>query len=203
MRYLILSITIFTIIGCSGNTETETLKIYSMEDISSAGLKAKGEFKTSFPEATDSKWGFLKGREVAFIRYPSPELAKINGLKVAEEQTKKIEIIERNIAHGKNVEKLICRGYKPGVGVAGRGGLKLSSNLNSKNSLEGTLIINKAEIFIKEDILANEAPPCVRREPLYTHFKIHGNLVIMVEPLNTEDDSDTVKFVKSVSNLLP
>ena len=43
----------------------------------------------------------------------------------------------------------------------------------------------------------------MRREPLYTEFRIHGNLVLMVEPLATEDSEKTIEFlnelIKSIS----
>ena len=57
----------------------------------------KGDFETKFPEATDAKWGFLKGREVAIIRYGSVDLAKTLGNVVGEEQTEILEVKDRNI----------------------------------------------------------------------------------------------------------
>ena len=146
--------------------------------------------------------GFYKGREVAFIVYPSLDLASTNGLETANEQTEMIEIVEKNIGHGPNVEKLVCRGYKPGVGVAGRGGLKLNQLSESNLGLEGILITNKLQMFSESDNSSNNAPPCVRREPLYTHYKVFGNIVIMAEPLNTEDEKDTTKFVENLASKL-
>ena len=48
----------------------------------------------------------------------------------------------------------------------------------------------------------NNAPPCVRREPLYTHYKVFGNMIIMAEPLNTEDEKDTSKFIENLASKL-
>ena len=35
---------------------------------------------------------------------------------------------------------------------------------------------------------------------MYTEFKIHGNLVILMEPLATEDENDTIKFLNNAAN---
>lgn len=204
MKYLISLIVLFALISCSATGSIkESTKVFTLEEVKSSGFKARGKFETKFQNSNDSTWGFYKGREVAFIMYPSVELAKSSGLSTAKEQTEKIEIVERNIGHGPNVEKLACRGYKPGVGVAGRGGLKLNSSFESNLGLKGTLLLNKSNIFIKEPENINNAPPCVRREPLYTHYKIFGNLVIMAEPLTTEDENDTADFVEKISSALP
>ncbi|MEC7920606.1 MAG: hypothetical protein VYA06_00425 [Chloroflexota bacterium] len=203
MKYLLIAFLI-TLISCSyTNQPKETTKVFTLDEVKSSGFKNRGEFQTEFKDSEISIWGFYKGREVAFIMYPSVELAKSSGLSTAKEQTEKIEIVEKNIGHGPNVEKLACRGYKPGVGVAGRGGLKLNSYSQSVLGLNGTLIINKSDIFLTNDEIENNAPPCVRREPLYTHYKIFGNLVIMAEPLTTEDENDTADFVEKISSALP
>ena len=204
MKYLISLIVLFALISCSATSGIkESTKVFSLEEVKSSGFKVGGKFETNFQDSNDSTWGFYKGREVAFIMYPSVELAKSSGLATAKEQTEKIEIVEKNIGHGPNVEKLACRGYKPGVGVAGRGGLKLNSYSQSVLGLNGTLIINKSDIFLTNDEIENNAPPCVRREPLYTHYKIFGNLVIMAEPLTTEDENGTADFVEKISSALP
>ena len=206
MKYLIFLTILFTLISCSSSGGTkESTKVFTLEEVKSSGLKARGDFETNFQDSTDSIWGFFKGREVAFIMYPSIELAKSSGLNAAKEQTKKIEIVEKNIGHGPNVEKLVCRGHKPGVGVSGRGGLKLNSSLGSNFGLNGILFTNKTSIFTGKDETINNTPDktCVRREPLYTHYKIFGNLVIMAEPLTTEDENDTADFVENISSALP
>ena len=203
MKYLLIAFLI-TLISCSyTNQPKETTKLFTLDEVKSSGFKERGEFQTEFKVSEVSTWGFYKGREVAFIMYPSVDLANSSGLEVAQQQTEKIEITERNIGHGPNVEKLACRGYKPGVGVSGRGGLKLNSYSQSALGLNGTLIINKSNIFLTNDEIENNAPPCVRREPLYTHYKIYGNLVIMAEPLTTEDENDTADFIENLSGALP
>ena len=124
----------------------------------------KGDFKTDFPKSTDAKQCFLKGREIAIIKYPTVELARTLGKTAAEEQTELIEVVEKNIAHGPKVEKIECRGHT-GYGVHG--------NCSS------------------------------RREPMYTEFIIHGNLVIMGELLATEDSEDTLAFLQETADKLP
>ena len=203
MKYLLIAFLI-TLISCSyASQPKETTKVFTIDEVKSSGFKKRGEFQTEFKDSEVSTWGFYKGREVAFIIYPSVDLANSSGLETAQQQTEKIEITERNIGHGPNVEKLACRGYKPGVGVSGRGGLKLNSYSQSALGLNGTLIINKSNIFLTNDEFENNAPPCVRREPLYTHYKIYGNLVIMAEPLTTEDENDTADFIENLSGALP
>ena len=69
---------------------------------------------------------------------------------------------------------------------------------------ENILILNKYSFFENTEILTKRPShePCVRREPMYTEFKIHGNLVILMEPLATEDRNDTIKFLNNaVSNI--
>ena len=203
MKYLLFLLLIFSLIGCSSSgSSLVTDRIFTLDEIKSSGFKMRGNFESEFQGSSESMHGFYKGREVAFIVYPSLDLASTNGLETANEQTKMIEIVEKNIGHGPNVEKLVCRGYKPGVGVAGRGGLKLNQLLESNLGLEGILITNKLQMFSESDNSSNNAPPCVRREPLYTHYKIFGNIVIMAEPLNTEDEKDTTKFVENLASKL-
>ena len=203
MRYLLFLLLIFSLIGCSSSSSSiETDKIFTLEEIKSSGFKLRGDFDSNFQGSTNSVHGFYKGREVAFIIYPSLDLAKTNGIDTANEQTEMIEIVEKNIGHGPNVEKLVCRGYKPGVGVAGRGGLKLNQLPESNPGLDGIIITNKLQMFSELENSFNNAPPCVRREPLYTHYKVFGNIIIMAEPLNTEDEKDTSKFIENLASKL-
>ena len=203
MRYLLFLLLIFSLIGCSSSSSSiETDKVFTVEEVKSSGFKMRGNFESEFQGSTESMHGFYKGREVAFIVYPSLDLAKTNGIDTANEQTEMIEIVEKNIGHGPNVEKLVCRGYKPGVGVAGRGGLKLNRLPESSPGLDRIIITNKLQIFSESENLSNNAPPCVRREPLYTHYKVFGNIIIMAEPLNTEDEKDTTKFIENLASKL-
>ena len=203
MRYLLFLLLIFSLIGCSSSSSSiETDKVFTVEEVKSSGFKMRGNFESEFQGSTESMHGFYKGREVAFIVYPSLDLAKTNGIDTANEQTAMIEIVEKNIGHGPNVEKLVCRGYKPGVGVAGRGGLKLNRLPESSPGLDRIIITNKLQIFSESENLSNNAPPCVRREPLYTHYKVFGNIIIMAEPLNTEDEKDTTKFIENLASKL-
>ena len=104
MRVLFIVLGVLVTLSCA-TAQAESDKIYSLEDFSGIGVKMKGDFETEFPEATIVKWGFYKGREVAVILYPTIELANTLGKTAGQEQTEKIEIVEKNIAHGSKVEK--------------------------------------------------------------------------------------------------
>ena len=203
MKASFMLVILILLFGCSKQETDSINKIYSLEDVVSTGYRVKGEFKTAkFPETTIVKWGFYKGREVAVAVYPTIELANTFGKIAGEEQTEKIEVVEKNIAHGPKVEKLICRGHSRGGGWTGRHGIKFDVRWNSEEGLGNTLIINKSRLF-QNDIDLPHGRTCVRREPLYTEFRIHGNLVLMVEPLATEDSEKTIEFlnelIKSIS----
>ena len=68
---------------------------------------------------------------------------------------------------------------------------------------ENSIILNK-NIFIEElndsGLMKPSWMACVRREPMYTEFKIHGNLIILMEPLATEDQNDTRKFLDKAAS---
>ena len=203
MKASFMLVILILLFGCSKQETDSINKIYSLEDVVSTGYRVKGEFKTAkFPETTIVKWGFYIGREVAVAVYPTIELANTFGKIAGEEQTEKIEVVEKNIAHGPKVEKLICRGHSRGGGWTGRHGIKFDVRWNSEEGLGNTLIINKSRLF-QNDIDLPHGRTCVRREPLYTEFRIHGNLVLMVEPLATEDSEKTIEFlnelIKSIS----
>ena len=198
MKASFMLVILILLFGCSKQETNSINKIYSLEDVVSTGYRVKGEFKTAkFPETTIVKWGFYKGREVAVAVYPTIELANTLGKIAGEEQTEKIEVVEKNIAHGPKVEKLICRGHSRGGGWTGRHGIKFDVRWNSEEGLGNTLIINKSRLF-QNDIDLPHGRTCVRREPLYTEFRIHGNLVLMVEPLATEDSEKTIEFLNEL-----
>tara|TARA_B100000579_G_C22730866_1_gene804154 strand:+ start:371 stop:985 length:615 start_codon:yes stop_codon:yes gene_type:complete len=201
MRFLILFSTILLVFACSQEEEiTEVTKIFSMDEVSSAGFKVKKDFSTAFPDSTDAKWGFYKGRDVAILRYPTLELAQTSGEIAAKEQTEQIEVVEKNIAHGPKVEKTECRGHKQNKPNSSSVYFKsFRNNLGFENSI----ILNK-NIFAEElgdsGLMKPSWMACVRREPMYTEFKIHGNLIILMEPLATEDQNDTRKFLDKAAS---
>ena len=96
MKYILLIVSLLILSGCSLATGSKNVtKIFSMEEVVSAGIKSKGDFETKFPESTDAKWGFFDGREVAVLRYPTVDLANTVGKTTAIEQTEKIEVVEK------------------------------------------------------------------------------------------------------------
>ena len=209
MRILLILLMLLTILGCSKTERIQVDTVYPIEDVIAAGIKVKNDLKTEFPQATDAKWGFLDGREVAVIRYPTAEIARTVGKTAAQEQTQFIEIVEKNIAHGPKVEKTKCRGLK-----SNRYGFnnKIHFESNPEIGFGNLLILNKLKIFENEINLTS--PPgavCVRREPLYSDFVIHGNLVFLGEPLMKdygqgqmiESADRTIKFLEEVVERLP
>ena len=198
--YLSLILVFLLVLSCS-NSSDEPLQIdtiYTMNDASKMGIKnlMKNDFITEFPEATDAKWGFWKGREVAIIRYESIENARSLGQTAAEEQTELIEVVEKNIAHGPKVEKTKCRGD-----AYGGNPYKLSPSIGmgeifflNKTSFKG-LDIEMSTGSVRDG--------CVRREPMFIEFRIHGNLVIMIEPLPEEDRSAMNKVIDELVAKLP
>ena len=203
-KVLYALITSLVILGCTDGLVSSN-KVYSMQDIASAGFKMKQDFETEFPEATDSKWGFFKGREVAILRYPTVNLANTSGETAGLEQTAKIEVVEKNYAFGPKVERTMCRGDR----AATRGQVASGLKLNVRDSLgfEDVLIINKSKLFGKE-VYSNPSDRsglknCPRREPIYLAFITYGNLVILGEPMPGDDSEAIVKFLEESTLKLP
>jgi len=200
--FFALFLVIFSL-SCSNSSDepVQVDTIYSMDDASKLGIKnlMKGDFETEFPEATHAKWGFWKGREVAILRYESVEKARTLGKTAAEEQTELVEVVESNIAHGPKVEKTKCRGD-----AYGGTPYRLSPKYNI--GIGGTLILNKSSFKDLDVEMGNQRGTrggCVRREPLYIQFKVHGNLVIMIEPMPEEDRPAMDKIIDEVVSKLP
>ncbi len=198
--YLSLILVFLLVLSCSNSSDKplQIDTIYTMNDASKMGIKnlMKNDFITKFPEATDAKWGFWKGREVAIIRYESIENSRSLGQTAAEEQTELIEVVEKNIAHGPKVEKTKCRGD-----AYGGNPYKLSPSIG----MGEILFLNKTS-FNGSDIemrTGSVRDGCVRREPMFIEFRIHGNLVIMIEPLPEEDRPAMNKVIDELVAKLP
>lgn len=200
--YFILISFLILVLSCSSSSDEpiQVDTVYSMEDASKLGIKnlMKNDFSTEFPDSTDAKWGFWKGREVAIIRYESAEAARTVGKIAGSEQTELIEVVEKNIAHGPNVEKTKCRGD-----AYGGNPYKLSPS--QKVALGNTLLLNKLSLIDYENNGVTESvrDGCVRREPMFIEFRIHGNLVIMIEPMPDEDRPAMNKLMDQIVAKLP
>ena len=199
--FFALFLVIFSL-SCSNSSDepVQVDTIYSMDDASKLGIKnlMKGDFETEFPEATHAKWGFWKGREVAILRYESVENARTLGKTAAEEQTELVEVVEKNIAHGPNVEKTKCRGDA-------YGGNPYILSPKYDIGFGEILTLNKSSFIESElDLEANSVRDgCVRREPMFIEFRIHGNLVIMIEPMPDEDRTAMNKIIDEIVAKLP
>ena len=86
------------VISCSASENPNF--VYEQSDLNLIGWKNKGGFETDFPEADFSRWGYIKGREVAIILYATPELANNFGQIVGQEQTEIIEQSKTNSDSG-------------------------------------------------------------------------------------------------------
>lgn len=201
MKLLFIFIITALTVACSSGPIEKIDTVYSLDDVNNAGIKVKGKFDIKFPEAKEANWAYVKGREVAVLIYPSSKLANIYGLAAAKEQTEIIEVLEKNIAYGEKVEKTKCRGHGDGGGWTGRGGIRVSSNFDSVLGLNNTLIINKLYLYEPKNLSYQEAT-CPRREPLYTGFMIHGNLVILAESAGSSPEL-TLKFLEDLIKKLP
>ena len=200
--YLIMLISLIFLFACSSGAEQpiQVDTVYSIEDASKLGIKnlMKNDFVTIFPEVTDAKWGFWKGREVAIIRYESVESARTIGKIIAEEQTELIEVKEKNIAHGPNVEKTKCRGDS-------YGGNPYLLSPKYDIGFDQVLNLSKSSFLDSEfDLETNSVRDgCVRREPMFIEFRIHGNLIIMIEPMPDEDRPAMNKIIDELVSKLP
>ena len=201
--YFSLILVFLLVFSCSNSSDepAQVDTVYSMEDASKLGIKnlMKNDFETDFSGTTDAKWGYWKGREVAVLRYESLEDARTLGNTTGEEQTDLIEVVEKNIAHGPNVEKTKFRGDAYG------GNPYMLSPKNDIGFGE-ILILNKSTINDSEVDLGNQRGTrggCVRREPMYIEFRVHGNLVIMVEPMPEEDRPAMNKIIDEIVAKLP
>jgi len=117
MRVLLKITILFLIISCSG---TEYIEVtYKENDFSKIGWKEKGEFKTKFGGSIYSKWGYIKGSEMAVILFEDRISAQDLGKKYGFEQTEMLEQPQETAEnsgdtgsfYGKNVEKTDCRGF--------------------------------------------------------------------------------------------
>ena len=204
INWSILPVVLILVLGCSDSGLAKSSKVYSMEDVAAVGFKMKKDFETVFPESSDTKWGFYDGREIAIFRYPTVGLADTIGNIAGEEQTEKIEPVEKNYAFGSKVERTMCRGDRGATRGQVASGLKLNLRENSK--FENTLIINKLKLFETEFFPSTNnkgLKNCPRREPIYLEFIIHGNLVILAEPMPGDDSEAIIKFLEDAASNLP
>ena len=68
-----------------------------------------------------------------------------------------------------------------------------------------TLLLNKLSLIDYENNGVTESvrDGCVRREPMFIEFRIHGNLVIMIEPMPDEDRPAMNKLMDQIVAKLP
>ena len=187
-------------------------RVYSLDDAVGIGWKDKDAFTTEFPHATEARWGFYQGREVAFFVYETPEMASEHGTQAALEQTEVVPTDDYKI-FGPKVERTECRGFGhystpyrldiDGLFADAPGG---HAGLNSGGLGGRPLLLVRgfesggaAEPVGGRGLAARECP---RRAPLYTEFVIEGNLVVLAEPLKTEARDDVLGVLRQVVSSL-
>ncbi len=117
MKILLKILLSLFIISCSSDTQIEIK--YEKEDFSKIGWKEKGGFQSEFPGSIFSKWGYLKGSELALILFDDSKIAQELGSKYGYEQTEMLEQPQETEEDsgdtgsffGSNVEKTDCRGF--------------------------------------------------------------------------------------------
>ncbi len=207
--FLMLSI---SLISCSSNSSKESelnnnsKNIYNLNDVVKIGWKMKKGFSTEFPNATDAKWGFHQGREVAIIMYQNSDDAKNYGKISGSDQTEYIEPIDGIKAYGEKVEKTTCRGfaeyqtpYKLNINFENMDKtffFQKNNTIFDQNS--GTLKNLYSLSDTSQEIFDPPEAECPRREPLYREFIIEGNLVIMAEPLRGEDSTALIEAIEEI-----
>ena len=117
MRVLLKIIIFLLIISCSG---TEYIEVtYKENDFSEIGWKEKDGFETKFEGSIYSKWGYIKGSEMAVILFEDRISAQDLGKKYGFEQTEMLEQPQETSEnsgdtgsfYGSKVEKTDCRGF--------------------------------------------------------------------------------------------
>ena len=117
MRVLLKIIIFLLITSCSNNEYIEIT--YQENDFSKIGWKEKGGFETKFNGSIYSKWGYIKGSEMAVILFEDRIDAKDLGNKYGFEQTEMLDQPQESAEnsgdsgsfYGSKVEKTDCRGF--------------------------------------------------------------------------------------------
>ena len=117
MRVLLKIIIFLLITSCSNNEYIEIT--YQENDFSKIGWKEKGGFETKFNGSMYSKWGYIKGSEMAVILFEDRIDAKDLGNKYGFEQTEMLDQPQESAEnsgdsgsfYGSKVEKTDCRGF--------------------------------------------------------------------------------------------
>ena len=160
LTYCLLLIFLF-IVSCQPKQE-EINFIYQSTDFNLINWKDKGDFKTSFSESIFAGWGYIKGRDIAIILYPNPEVANNKGNLAGLNQTEFIYEAEKTELNsgdsgsffGPNVEKTECRGFS-GAAVF-RGECPRREPLYTVYKIDGNALILFAPLRSEDESLASE-----------------------------------------------
>ncbi len=179
---LALSAAIFITACSSGdaNAPAPTLDTaYGLDDLTKIGWKSKGVFNRDFPGAISASWGYVTGREIGIVEYPSPELARSEGAQAAVSQTATVE----GGRQGPEVERTRCIGFPPrGAPVR----LDIPDSLGQPPFATRGVRMSTGDLpFLRDGAGAGSdvAPQlCPVRVPMYGSYAVEGNLLFMCEP---------------------
>lgn len=158
--YCLLLISLF-IFSCQSEHEEISI-VYQPTDFNLISWKDKGDFEASFLESIYARWGYIKGRDVAIILYPNPEVAKNKGNLAGLNQTefineaKKTELNSGDSGSffGPNVEKTECRGFS-GAAVF-RGECPRREPLYTVYKIDGNALFLFAPLRSEDESLASD-----------------------------------------------
>ncbi len=145
----------------------ESTATFSSANLKSLGWKEQKDFVLEYPESIEAKWGFLNTKELGILVYPSAEVAKVQGLQAAKEQT---ATGEDGQAVGV-IDRISCRDAQGQSAVKHResGGAERDS----------TVVHVSFQSRPSGDTI--EPRVCSNQFPTYTEFRILGNVVLLCE----------------------
>lgn len=164
-------------------------RTYTAESPGSLGWKSKGRFQSEFAGASSAEWGFLDGREVAFIVYPTAADARESGSAAGAAQT----ALTDAGTYALGVERTKCAGFgnyrtpyllapatEPPICILPaeeRGGLGGSERC----AMERVASLGAGQAGPRTGEAFDPQTVCPRRVPMYAEYAVEGNLVILCE----------------------
>ena len=154
-------------------------RTYVLDDLTTIGWKSKGAFGRDFPSAVSATWGYVTGREIGVVEYPSPELARSEGAQAAASQTATVE----GGRQGPEVERTRCIGFPPrGAPVR----LDVPDDFGAPRFETRGVRMSTRDLPSLRDGAGgggDVAPQlCPVRVPMYGSYAVEGNLLLMCEP---------------------
>lgn len=144
----------------------ESALTFSGDNLKSLGWKEQKDFVLEYPESVEAKWGYLNTKELGILVYPSAEIAQVQGLQAAKEQT-------ATGADGQAegvIDRISCRDAQ------GQSAVKM---IEPRRSTGSDVIHISFQPEVSQDTI--EPRVCSNKFPTYTEYRIIGNMVILCE----------------------